>query len=77
MIKLEESEYYKVLEPLKTLTINTLLARTVIEKYLLGKVFVDDVNTQNTFYVVHPYGSPYFLAIPTMMNLIANSRNMH
>jgi hypothetical protein len=56
MILLEENAYYKILEPLKKVTINTLFARTVIEKHLQGKVFVDDVNAPNTFYVVHPYG---------------------
>ena len=56
MILLEESEYYKVLEPLKKITINNLFARTVIEKYLSGRVYVDDVNTPNIFYIVHPYG---------------------
>ena len=56
MILLEESAYYKVLEPLKKTTINNLFARTIIEKYLPGRVYVDNVNTPTIFYIVHPYG---------------------
>lgn len=66
MILLEESEYYKALELLKKITINNLFARTVIEKYLSGRVYVDDVNTPNIFYIVHPYG---------MSLLFGNSNN--
>jgi len=64
MILLEESAYYKVLSPLKKLTINNLFARTVVEKHLQGKVFVDDVNTPNTFYIVHPYGMSLLFGNP-------------
>ena len=56
MILLEESAYYKVLEPLKKITINNLFARTIIEKHLPGRVYVDNVNTPTIFYIVHPYG---------------------
>ncbi|MDR0207513.1 MAG: GNAT family N-acetyltransferase [Bacteroidales bacterium] len=64
MILLEESAYNKVLAPLKKATINTLFARTVIEKHLQGKVFVDDVNSPNTFYIVHPYGMSLLFGNP-------------
>ena len=64
MILLDESEYRKVIEPLKKLTINNLFARTVVEKHLQGKVFVDDVETPNTFYVVHPYGMSLLFGNP-------------
>ena len=64
MILLEESAYYKVLKPLKNVTINNLFARTVVEKHLQGKVFVDDIDTPNTFYVVHPYGMSLLFGNP-------------
>ena len=64
MILLEESTYYKVLEPLKKVTINTLFARTVVEKHIDGKVFVDNVNTPTTFYILHPYGMSLLFGNP-------------
>ena len=64
MILLEESAYYKVLSPLKSVTINVLFARTVIEKHLHGKVYVNDTDTPNTFYIVHPYGMSLLFGNP-------------
>jgi GNAT superfamily N-acetyltransferase len=56
MILLEKKEYYKVIEPLKTVTINNLFARSVVEYYVSGSVYVDKIEHPLTFYVVHPYG---------------------
>ena len=64
MILLEESAYSKVIEPLKEVTINNLLARTITEKHLQGKIFVDNVNTPSTFYIVHPYGMSFLFGNP-------------
>jgi GNAT superfamily N-acetyltransferase len=64
MILLEENTYHKVLEPLKKVTINNLFARTVVEKHLPGKVFVDNVNTPTIFHVVHPYGMSLLFGNP-------------
>lgn len=49
---------------MKKVTINTLFARTVVEKQLPGKVFVDNVNTLATFYVLHPYGMSLLFGNP-------------
>jgi len=56
MILLDSREYHKVKEPLRQVTINNLFARTVVEKHLQGRIYVDDVNAPTTFYIVHPYG---------------------
>ena len=56
MILLDENAYSKVVEPLKNVTVNNLFARTVAERHLLGKIYVDDVNTPTVFYILHPYG---------------------
>ena len=64
MILLDDSEYYKVVEPLKKVTINNLFARTVIEKHLPGKVYVDSTNTPGTFYILHPYGMSLLFGNP-------------
>ena len=53
---LKESDYFKVIEPLKQNKINILFARAVVEKYVPGKIYVDDKENPKSFYVVHPYG---------------------
>ena len=64
MILLDGSEYCKVEKPLKKVVINNLFARTVIEKHLPGKVYVDSINTPSTFYVIHPYGMSLLFGNP-------------
>ena len=56
MVLLDKSDYGKVIQPLKKVTINTLFARAVIEQTVTGKIYVDDPINSKTFYVVHPYG---------------------
>jgi len=56
MILLERDKYHKLIEPLSRVTINNLFARSVVENYVTGKVYVDNLNKPSTFYVVHPYG---------------------
>lgn len=56
MILLNNSEYHKVREPLKGVLANNLFARTIVEQHLDGKIYVDDIEKPNTFYIVHPYG---------------------
>ena len=63
---LDKDSYEKVIEPLKQVTINNLFARSVVEKHITGKVYVDDTQHPKTFYVVHPYG---------MSMLFGDSRN--
>ncbi|WP_163323122.1 GNAT family N-acetyltransferase [Draconibacterium mangrovi] len=56
MIELEPDKYSLLEAPLKEVKINHLFARSVIEKKVRGKVFVDNKENPNTFYVIHPYG---------------------
>jgi GNAT superfamily N-acetyltransferase len=56
MKPLEKEQYHKLSDPFKTVTINNLFARSVIEHKVTGKVFVDHLDNPKTFYVVHPYG---------------------
>jgi hypothetical protein len=39
---------------LKDVAINHLFARSVIEHHVKGKVYVDDLSTPNSFYVLNP-----------------------
>lgn len=56
MILLDQSKYNKVIKPLKEVTINTLFARSVVEKKVRGSVYVDNTENPQTFYINHPYG---------------------
>lgn len=53
---LEKKDYYRLIEPLKRVTINNLFARSIIEHCVSGKTYVDDPDHPLTYYVVHPYG---------------------
>jgi len=56
-MELLKTEYYeKLTDHLRKVKINNLFARSVIEKKISGKVFVDNIENPKTFYVVHPYG---------------------
>lgn len=56
MILLKTENYYKLAEPLKTVGINHLFARAVVEQKMDGEIYVDDVERPSTFYVKHSYG---------------------
>ena len=48
---------YNLLEDkIKEVQINNLFARSVIEKHVTGKIYVDNIIEPNTVYVIHPYG---------------------
>ena len=64
MILLNDGLYDKIVEPLRKVTINNLFARTVVEKHLPGKIYVDDENTPGVFYIVHPYGMSLLFGNP-------------
>jgi GNAT superfamily N-acetyltransferase len=56
MIVLDKIGYYKAGEALRQVIINNLFARSVVEKKVNGSVYVDNVDSPKTFYIVHPYG---------------------
>jgi len=56
MILLDTSNYNKVIKPLREVTINNLFARSVVEKKVMGAVYVDNKDNPKTFYIIHPYG---------------------
>jgi GNAT superfamily N-acetyltransferase len=56
MVLLDKKDYDKVTNYLTQIGINNLFARSVIEKKIAGKVYVDKTANPKTFYVVHPYG---------------------
>ncbi len=56
-MKLLDKNRYNALAPnLLKVTINNLFARSVIEHCIPGKVYVDNYNNPQTFFVIHPYG---------------------
>jgi hypothetical protein len=56
MILLPVDRYYLLEEKIKTVQINNLFARSVIEKHVTGMIHVDNINKPDTAYVIHPYG---------------------
>jgi len=56
MIQLQTSKYHKLVEPLKSVKFNKFFALAIIEKHIRGEVFVDNVHSPQSFYVIHPYG---------------------
>ena len=53
---LETKDYYKAAASIATVRINTLFARAVIEQKVQGKIYVDNPESPQTFYILHPYG---------------------
>ncbi|PWD98264.1 GNAT family N-acetyltransferase [Marinilabilia rubra] len=64
MIPLNINNYDRVTNHLKKVSINNLFARSVIEKKISGKVFVDNDKNPKTFYIVHPYGMSLLFGDP-------------
>ena len=56
MILLPDDKFYILSAPLAKVQINNLFARSVIEKHVSGKIFVDQPDNPETYYVIHPYG---------------------
>lgn len=56
-MKLLSLNDYKLAVPrLREVAINNLFARSVVEKHVDGKVYVDNIASPKAFYVIHPYG---------------------
>lgn len=53
---LPKSNYEKAVQHLKTLSINHLFARSVVENRVNGEIWVNDIENPDTFYIKHPYG---------------------
>lgn len=56
MILLKTEDYCKLEQPLQSIEINQLFARSVVEQKMDGEIFVDDPEQPSTFYVRHRYG---------------------
>ncbi|MDP3435105.1 MAG: GNAT family N-acetyltransferase [Bacteroidota bacterium] len=61
MILLDPKDYYKLEQPLRSVGINHLFARAVIEQKMDGEVYVDKIERPSTFYVKHSYGMALLL----------------
>jgi RimJ/RimL family protein N-acetyltransferase len=56
MILLEKEHYGKIIQSLRSVSINHLFARAVVEKRKAGKIYVDNAYKPETFYVIESYG---------------------
>ncbi|WP_291858527.1 GNAT family N-acetyltransferase [Marinilabilia sp.] len=61
---LNEENYSKLLPFLKEVEFNNLFARSVAEKHVKGKIYVDNPERPETFYVLHPYGMSLLFGNP-------------
>jgi RimJ/RimL family protein N-acetyltransferase len=75
MYLLNPQQYYKLLEPVRDVTFNNLFARWVVEGHLSGKVFADNCDSPETFYVVHPYGMSLLFGKTTNADFNEKFRN--
>lgn len=53
---LPPADYPRVTPLLDAVPLNTLFARSVIERQVAGRVYVDDLQSPRAAYVAHPYG---------------------
>ncbi|OME46539.1 hypothetical protein BSK59_29455 [Paenibacillus odorifer] len=56
MKRLECKDYYKAIEPLENVKINTMFAESVVKQVIAGSVYVDDIVNPRAFYIAHPCG---------------------
>ncbi len=56
-MKVLPPEQYSIdLSALKSVEVNHLFAKAVLLHHVAGKVYTDDINLPQAFYIVHPYG---------------------
>lgn len=56
MILLPENNYAMVQQSLRSVPINTFFARAVAEGKMAGRIYVNDLQQPETFYIAHSYG---------------------
>ena len=59
MFELSKNRYELLLEPVKQIPFNMLMARSVILGHADGRIFVDSCEYPQSFYIVHSYGMTY------------------
>lgn len=58
---LDAKDYLEATDALSKVTFNNLFARSIVEHKVTGKIFVDDKQNPQTFYIGHPYGMTLLL----------------
>lgn len=61
MILLQPNEYYKVNDILNKVEFNNYFAKSVVQQYVTGKIYVDKTDNPSVFYIYHPYGMSLLL----------------
>ena len=59
MRELSKDKYGILLEPVKHVPFNMLMARSVIEGHADGRIFLDSYESPQSFYIVHSYGMTF------------------
>jgi hypothetical protein len=58
---LDKKDFIKAVDAVRRVTFNNLFARSISEQKVTGKIFVDNKNSPQTFYIAHPYGMTLLL----------------
>lgn len=61
MILLQPNDYYKVTDSLNKMDFNNYFAKSVVQQYVRGKIYVDNTDNPTVFYIYHPYGMSLLL----------------
>jgi len=75
MILLEPEDFHKAIEQLDKVDYNCYFAKSVLQKHVMGNVYVDNVKNPTVFYIVHPYGMSLLLGDYTNTLFINNFQN--
>ena len=72
MILIGKEKYDQLTPRLRGLAFNQLFARSVVEGRVNGRIYVDDAERPETFYIVHPYGMSLLFGIATNLTFNAS-----
>jgi RimJ/RimL family protein N-acetyltransferase len=85
MIRLDIENYKRLIPLIQNADMNTLFALSVLEGKVGGEVYVDDLATPNSFYILHSYGmallygvtdkEEFYLQLKAHMLNMDNTRN--
>ncbi len=75
MILLHPNEYYKVTDILNKVEFNNYFAKSVLQQYVTGKIYVDKTENPTVFYIYHPYGMSLLLGDYTNVDFSKSFRN--
>ncbi len=65
MIELDKNDHRFLKGALDKVPFNSLFARSVIENHVTGQIYVDNIHSPKSCYILHPYGMSLLLGVPS------------